>query len=76
MNDQPQTKNRQRWAALGGVALGAFALWLGPVAAAMFLLALAVMTVRLLILRSRLRSSVERTASTADVGDGADTPVL
>lgn len=62
MIDQPQTKNRQSWAAVGGIALGAFALWLGPVAIAAFLLVLAVMTVRLLILRSRLNASAERTA--------------
>ena len=62
MNDQSHTKSRQRGAAVGGVALGAFALWLGPVAAAVFLLVLAVMTGRLLILRSRLNASAERTA--------------
>jgi hypothetical protein len=61
MNDQPQPKNRQRWAAVGGAALGASALWLGPVATVVFLLVLAVMTTRLLILRSRLRASAERT---------------
>lgn len=63
MNDQPQTKYRQRWGAVGGVALGAFALWLGPVATAVFLVAFVVMFVRVQFLRSRLGTSAACAAS-------------
>lgn len=54
MTTETNPKNRQRWAALGGVALGAFALWLGPVATTLFLVALAAMSIWLLVLRRRI----------------------
>jgi formate-dependent nitrite reductase membrane component NrfD len=69
MTNPPNPRNRQRWAAAGGIALGAFALWLGPVATAVFLVAIAAMAVWLVVLRHRLsdtRRNDHTTSANAD----------